>query len=158
MCWQLISCFYQILQFCIKLLAWQIFANVTAKWYSLTYLIWGALGLQQSINDDAVDQWRKRLRCCVKMINDLSSLRTLLWPNTELAAGRVDPPVGSGRVAGQRYFPRIFCVISNPRNSSQAKSYQTQINSKRSSGLVEHASAWGPSASRCSTDQSHMIR
>jgi len=24
-------------------------------------------GLQQSIIDDAVDQWRKRLRCCVKM-------------------------------------------------------------------------------------------
>ena len=59
-------------------------------------------------------------------------------------SGRPAGWVGSGRVAGQRYFSRIFCVvISNPRNSSQAKSYQTQINSKRSSGLVEHASAGG---------------
>jgi len=32
--WQL-RCFYQILQFCIKLLARQVFANVTAEWYCL---------------------------------------------------------------------------------------------------------------------------
>jgi len=30
-------------------------------------------GLQQSIIDDAVDQWRKRLRCCVKMSTSLQT-------------------------------------------------------------------------------------
>jgi len=33
-------------------------------------------GLQQSVVDDAVDQWRKRLRYCVETGNEWPSLRT----------------------------------------------------------------------------------
>ena len=46
--------------------------NISFTFFSLTYLIGWAPNaraprcLQQSIVDDAVDQWRKRLRYCVE--------------------------------------------------------------------------------------------
>ena len=51
-----LSYFYQILQFCTKLLPWQVFANVMAKWYSVlfSYLIRGAPANVAWVADDAL--------------------------------------------------------------------------------------------------------